>query len=347
MNIIPVEEKWLRLAEERQLRLTKPPRSLGRLEEIANRFAAIQQTETPAVRHPMIIVFAGDHGVCEEGVNPYPQVVTSQMVSNFLRGGAAINVLGHAAGAGLMIVDVGVAHDIPFTNGLIDRKIARGTQNFCRLPAMTSDQASSALSVGMEMVDRAVHEGSNLIGIGEMGIGNTTVASALTAALSGLPPVAVVGRGTGADDGCLERKIATVTKALALHKPSALGVMDLVRTIGGFEIAAMTGACLQAALHRCAVVVDGFIATVGAALAVRMEPAVQSYLFAAHRSTEVGHDPLLEIIQQKPILDLNMRLGEGTGAALAIPIIRAAAEALSCMATFDAAGVSDAEYGLK
>jgi nicotinate-nucleotide--dimethylbenzimidazole phosphoribosyltransferase len=347
MNIIPVEEKWLRLAEERQLRLTKPPRSLGRLEEIANRLAAIQQTETPAVRKPMIIVFAGDHGVCEEGVNPYPQVVTSQMVSNFLRGGAAINVLGHSAGAGLMIVDVGVAHDIPFTNGLIDRKIARGTQNFCRLPAMTSDQASSALSVGMEMVDRAVREGSNVIGIGEMGIGNTTVASALTAALTGLPPFAVVGRGTGADDTCLERKIAAVTKALALHTPGGLGVMDLVMTIGGFEIAAMTGACLQAALHRCAVVVDGFIATVGAALAVRMQPAVRSYLFAAHRSTEAGHDPLLEIIQQKPILELSMRLGEGTGAALAIPIIRAAAGAFCCMATFDAAGVSDAEYGSK
>jgi nicotinate-nucleotide--dimethylbenzimidazole phosphoribosyltransferase len=341
MNIAPVDEEWLRLAEKRQLRLTKPPGSLGRLEEIANRVAAIQQTETPAVRKPMIIVFAGDHGVCEEGVNPYPQVVTSQMVSNFLRGGAAINVLGYAAGADLMVVDVGVVHEIAFTSGLIDRKIARGTQNFCRLPAMTSAQASRGLSVGMEMVDRAVHQGSNLIGIGEMGIGNTTVASALTAVLTGLPPVAVVGRGTGADDACLERKITAVTKALALHNPSGLGAMDLVMNIGGFEIAAMMGACLRAAYHRCAVVVDGFIATVGAALAIRMQPDVRSYLFAAHRSTELGHDPLLTIIQQKPIFDLNMRLGEGTGAALAIPIIRAAADALSHMATFDSAGVSN------
>ncbi len=337
----PVDDQWIRVAEERQLRLTKPPRSLGRLEEIANRLAAIQRTDRPEIRRPAILVFAADHGVCEEDVSPYPQAVTAQMVSNFLRGGAAINALARTAGAELSVIDVGVAHEIPFSDGLASRKIARGTRNFCREPAMSLEEAHACLRAGMDMVDRAVEGGTNLIGIGEMGIGNTTVAAALTAALTGMDPALVAGRGTGAGDDCMKRKVAAVARALALHRPDPHDPLALLTALGGFEIGAMAGACLQAGFHRCAVVADGFIATTAAALATRMQPFLRGYLFAAHRSTEPGHGPLLELIGQAPILDLQMRLGEGTGAVLAVPILRAAAGALSHMATFETAGVSN------
>ena len=343
--IEPIDEHWIRVAQDRQLQLTKPPESLGRLEEIANRLAAIQRTETPEIRKPAILVFAADHGVCEEQVSPYPQAVTAQMVSNFLRGGAAINALARAAGAELSVIDVGVAHEIPFSDGLISRKIACGTRNFCREPAMSLEQARASLAAGMDMADRAVEAGSNLIGIGEIGIGNTTAAAALTAALTGADPALVAGRGTGAGDECMRRKIDAIARALVLHHPGPQDGMGMLAALGGFEIGAMAGACLQAASHRCAVIADGFIATTAAALAARMQPLLRGYLFAAHRSTEPGHGPLLELIGQAPILDLQMRLGEGTGAALAIPILRAAACALSHMATFQAASVSNSVSG--
>jgi len=344
-RIRAVDPERMEQARARQLELTKPPGSLGRLEEIANRLSAIQETRTPAVRHPRIVVFAADHGVCAEGVNPYPQAVTAQMVMNFLRGGAAINALARVAGVELDIVDAGVASEIPDSAGLIVRPVARGTRNFCREAAMTREQAVDALSLGVEMADRAHAGGCTLLGTGEMGIGNTTAASALTAALTGLDAAEVTGRGTGADEACMAKKRSAVERALALHGPHLREPIDILERVGGFEIGAMCGLCLGAAANRCAVLVDGFIATAAAALAVRFSGHVRDYLIAAHRSTEPGHAPLLEAIGQRPLLDLAMRLGEGTGAALAVPMVRAAVEAFTGMATFASAGVSEAAAG--
>jgi nicotinate-nucleotide--dimethylbenzimidazole phosphoribosyltransferase len=332
-SIRPADGALLEKARARQLELTKPPESLGRLEEIANRIAAIQGSLSPSVDRPRIVLFAADHGVCAEGVNPYPQAVTAQMVANFLRGGAAINAIARVVGAELTIVDAGVAFDIsgvafdiPSLGSLVSRPIARGTRNFCVEPAMSPEQALASISMGAEMADEAVAEGCRLLGIGEMGIGNTTAASALTAALTGLSADSVTGVGTGASEACLLRKRSAIERALALHIS---------------QIAAMCGCCLGAAAKRCAVLVDGFIATVAAALAVQFDRRVKDYLFAAHRSTEPGHAPLLEFIGQRPLLDLEMRLGEGTGAALAVPLVRAAVEAFTGMATFASASISE------
>lgn len=344
-RIQPVDPEWIEKARRRQLELTKPPGSLGRLEEIANRMAAIQETLSPAVRSPRIVLFAADHGVCAEGVNPFPQAVTAQMVANFLRGGAAINALARAAGIDLEIVDAGVATAIPDIRGLICRAIAPGTRNFCQEPAMTREQAGASLTLGVEMAERACTAGCTLLGVGEMGIGNTTAASALTAALTGLEPRVVVGRGTGADEGCMARKLVAVERALLLHSARLGEPLDLLARLGGFEIGAMCGAFLGAAANRCAVLVDGFIATAAAALAVRFSGPVRDYLILAHRSTEPGHGPLLNLIGPRPLLDLEMRLGEGTGAAMAVPVVRAAVEAFTRMATFESAGVSGAAEG--
>lgn len=339
-RIRPVDPRWIEQARARQLELTKPPGSLGRLEEVANRLAAIQETLTPTVERARIVLFAADHGVCAEGVNPYPQAVTAQMVANFLRGGAAINALARVAGVELEIVDAGVAHDIPETSGLVRHPIGRGTANFCAGPAMSEEQACAALLLGIERSggDRA----ARVLGMGEMGIANTTAASAVTAALTGLEPGAVIGRGTGADDACMARKRSAVERALALHAGRLDAPLEILARLGGFEIGAMAGFCLGAAANRCAVLVDGFIATAAAALAVRFNPHVRDYLFPAHRSTEPGQAPLLETIGQRPLLDLEMRLGEATGAALAVPVVRAAVAAFTGMATFASAGVSEA-----
>jgi nicotinate-nucleotide--dimethylbenzimidazole phosphoribosyltransferase len=341
-RIHQVDQRWIEKARARQLELTKPPGSLGRLEEVANRLAAIQETLSPSAQRARVVLFAADHGVCAEGINPYPQAVTAQMVANFLRGGAAINAVAGAAGAELAIVDAGVAYDIPPAPGLIRRPIARGTKNFCVEPAMTRDQAAAALSIGIEMAEQAAAEGCTLLAIGEMGIGNTTAASALTAALTGMAPSDVIGRGTGADDACMARKRSAIERALALHQGEIHSPLDLLARLGGFEIGAMCGLCLGAAANRCAVLVDGFIASAAAALSVRFSIAVRDYLIPAHLSTEPGHAALIAIIGHRPLLDFEMRLGEGTGAALAVPVVRAAVAAFNGMATFASAGVSAA-----
>jgi nicotinate-nucleotide--dimethylbenzimidazole phosphoribosyltransferase len=340
-RIRPVDPSSLEQAAARQLQLTKPPGSLGRIEEIANRVAAIQATLSPSVERARIVLFAADHGVCDEGVNPYPQAVTAQMVANFLHGGAAINALARSVDVELQVVDAGVAHPIPDIDGLIRRPIAPGTRNFCVEPAMTREQAVAALGLGIEMAEQAAADASTLLGMGEMGIANTTSASALTAALTGREPASVIGRGTGADEACMARKQSAVERALALHAGHIDEPLDLLARLGGFEIGAMCGLCLGAAANRCAVLVDGFIATSAAALATRFHTGVRDYLLAAHRSSEPGHGPLLRLIGLRPLLDLEMRLGEGTGAALAVPLVRAAVEAFTRMATFDAAGVSN------
>jgi nicotinate-nucleotide--dimethylbenzimidazole phosphoribosyltransferase len=267
------------------------------------------------------------------------------MVANFLRGGAAINALARVAGVELQIVDSGVAHEVPDTTGLIRRAIAPGTRNFCQEPAMTREQATAALSLGMGMAAQASAAGCTLLGIGEMGIGNTTAAAALAAVLTGLEPRAVIGRGTGADEGCMARKLSAVERALAMHANVVGEPLELLAHLGGFEVGAMCGLCLGAAANRCAVLVDGFIATTAAVIAVRFRDAVRDYLIPAHRSTEPGHAPLLEILGHRPLLDLEMRLGEGTGAAIAVPLVRAAVAAFTSMATFESAGVSGRAEG--
>jgi len=340
LSIPPVDPQWIRRAEARQLELTKPPGSLGRLETIANRCAAIFESLSFRLTLPRIVLFAGDHGVCAEGVSPYPQAVTAQMVLNFLGGGAAINRLAQSGGIDLQVVDVGVASALPEMPGLISRRVAAGTRNFCCEPAMSRRQVESAIEVGLELAQQAVAEGSNLLGFGEMGIANTTAAAALAAALTGCAPADVVGRGTGADDACVARKISAVERALALHRGMFSNPLDLLACLGGLEIAAMCGFCIGAASCRRPVVTDGFIATAAAALAIRIQPHVKDYLFAAHLSPEPGHRRLLDAIGLDPLLDLEMRLGEATGAALAMQVIGAAAAAFTGMATFASAGVS-------
>jgi nicotinate-nucleotide--dimethylbenzimidazole phosphoribosyltransferase len=340
-RITGVDPNWIRQAELRQLQLTKPPGSLGRLEEVANRCAGIQRTLSPSVENPTILLFAADHGVCAEGVNPYPQAVTAQMVVNFLKHGAAINALARINEVELRVLDTGLVSELPEIGGLIRRRIAAGTRNFCREAAMSTAQAIAAIGIGIEMAEVASSQQCHLLGIGEMGIGNTTAASALTAALTGCSVETVVGRGAGADEACVARKVNAVERAIQLHRAHLDDPLDLLTHLGGFEIAAMCGVCLEGAARRCPIVVDGFIATVAAALAVKFHPCVTDYLFSAHRSTEPGQAPLLEIIKQEPLLSLQMRLGEGTGAALAIGLIKAAVAAFTEMATFESAGVAN------
>src|SRR6266404_4263616 len=346
-KIVPVEQHWLEQAEERQNRLTKPSKSLGRLEDIACRMAAIQRTLSPRVNHKRIVVFAADNGVTEEGVSPYPSEVTAQMVANFLRGGAAINSIAHSVGAELVIVDAGVASPIPAVDvsrldaEFVRRLIRQGTRNFSKEPAMAMEETISAIMLGVEMASAASRAGVNLIGMGEMGIGNTTSASAITAALTGFPASAVTGRGTGADDETLARKRQVIEQGLRMHAPSSDDPLHILQAFGGFELAGLAGLCLGAAAHRIAIICDGFIAGASAAIAVRLSPAVADYMFAGHLSTEPGHAIILELLDRKPLLQLDMRLGEGSGATLAMPVIDAAVRTLLGMATFESAGVSN------
>lgn len=287
-----------------------------------------------------IVAFAADHGVVAEGVSPWPPSVTAQMVENMRRGGAAVNALARAAGASLTVVDVGVAAPIAPGGGLVGRRIRAGTANIARGPAMTRKDARAALRVGIELADCAAADGVRMIGLGEMGIGNSTAAAAVTAALTGRPAAAVTGRGTGVDDAMLARKVRAVERALRVNRPDAADPLDVLRTVGGLELGALCGLTLGAAARRLVVVTDGFIATAGAALAVRLRPAAGGYLVAGHRSSEPGHAALLAALGARPLLDLELRLGEGTGAAAAFPLIAAAVAALREMATFESAGVA-------
>ena len=340
-EIRTVDLGWLESARMRQLELTKPPGSLGRLEEVANRCAAIRETFALTASRPRIILFAADHGVCAEGVSAYPQDVTAQMVLNFLGGGAAINAFARSGRIELQVVDMGVATPLPVSGDLISRRVAAGTHNFCIAQAMTEIEMSTAIETGIELALDSATAGCDLLGFGEMGIGNTTSASAIASALTGQPVDAVVGAGAGADDACMARKRSAIERALALHAGSLATPLGVLRCLGGFEIAAMCGFCLGAAAHRVPIVTDGFIATAAAALAVRISPAASGYLFASHRSSEPGHAHLLAVLGQEPLLDLGMRLGEGTGAALAMNLIQAAVAAFTGMATFATAGVAN------
>ncbi len=344
-KITPIEKTWRKKAENRQLNLTKPPQSLGRLEELANRICAIQSTLSPNVEQREIFVLAASHGVSIEGVSPYPSSVTAQMVANFLNGGAAINALAKSANAKLTVVDIGVDGEIPKVEKTLENcrfvsaKIANGTQNFAQVVAMSEAEMLQALEIGINLAKEAKQNGVKLIGLGEMGIGNTTSASAITSALTNISPENTVGRGTGADDEMLAHKIKIVEKSLQLHQPK--NAFEILQTVGGFEIAGLCGLCLGAASEKIAIVTDGFIATSAAAVAVSICENVKDYVFASHNSVEIGHQVLLEFIGQKPLFDLEMRLGEGTGAALAMNIIESAVTAFNEMATFEQAAVSN------
>jgi nicotinate-nucleotide--dimethylbenzimidazole phosphoribosyltransferase len=321
--------------------LTKPRGSLGRLEELAQRLAAISGRFPPEIRRPVIFTLAADHGVVAEGVSAYPQIVTAQMVENFLRGGAAVNVLARHAGAEVIVADLGVAAPLPAHPALLSRRIAAGTANMAKGAAMTRREAVAAIEAGLGLVEAERGKGLDLIGTGEMGIGNTTAASAVVSALTGLSPVEVTGWGTGVTEEGRRHKITVIERALALNRPDATDGVDVLAKVGGFEIAGLAGVILAGAAFRIPVIIDGFIAGAAALAAVRIKPETRHFLLASHRSTEPGAEHVLAALALVPYLDLQMRLGEGTGAALCIGLARAAVKILAEMATFKSAGVTD------
>jgi len=340
-SISPLDGEAMAAVSARQSILTKPQGSLGRLEELSIQMAGIQRRPFPTVRHKAIITIAGDHGVAREGVSAYPAEVTPQMVLNFLRGGAAINVLARMVGARVVVVDLGVAVDIPPADGLVVRKIGYGTASIVRGPAMTREQAVASIEAGIEVVRAEARAGLDVVGTGDMGIGNTTPSAAIVAAVTGLPAATVTGRGTGVDDAGLSRKIAAVETALAVNRPDPNDGLDLLAKVGGFEIGGIAGVILGAAASGVAVVVDGFISAAGALVAAALTPQCVPYMIAGHRSVEIGHAHALAHLGLAPVVDLGMRLGEGTGAAIAIGIVESATRIVSEMATFADAGVSD------
>jgi nicotinate-nucleotide--dimethylbenzimidazole phosphoribosyltransferase len=339
-QIVPPDGSPMARAQAHLDQLTKPPGSLGRLEELALKLVEMSGREPPAADLPAIFTLAGDHGVVSEGVSAYPQIVTTQMVENFLRGGAAVNVLARYAGARVVVADLGVAGPLPAHPELIVKKVAAGTQNFARGPAMSRDQALEAIDAGWDLVEAEWSRGLDLIGTGEMGIGNTTSASAITTVITGVPVESVTGRGTGIDDATRLRKVAAIRRALELNRPDPRDGLDVLTKVGGFEIGGLVGVILAGAAHKIPVVVDGFIAAAAALVAVTLKPEVRHFLLASHRSAEPGHDAILRHLGLTPYLDLQMRLGEGTGAALAFTLIRAAVKIYTEMATFKSAGVS-------
>lgn len=339
-KIAPLNEAMQAAARARQNNLTKPAGSLGRLEELSIQLAGILGQERPSIARKAVIVMAGDHGVVAEGVSAFPAEVTPQMVLNFLYGGAAINALAKAAGARVIIVDMGVAVDMPDHPELIKRKIAYGTQNMAVGPAMTRQQAEAALQAGIDIVTAEIENGLDLVAVGEMGIGNTTSAAAITAVFTGLPAAEITGRGTGVDDAGLARKVGVIEKALAVNKPDANDAMDVLMKVGGLEIAGLAGVVLGAAARRVPVVIDGFISSAAALVAAELVPAIKPYLIGSHESVEIGHQAILQHLGVRPLFDLDLRLGEGTGAAIAFNIIEGAARVLDEMATFAEAGVS-------
>jgi nicotinate-nucleotide--dimethylbenzimidazole phosphoribosyltransferase len=340
-NILPLDQSCMEAARARQAQLTKPQGSLGRLEELSIQLAGIYGQPIPSIKEKAVIVMAGDHGVVAEGVSAFPQEVTPQMVLNFLNGGAAINVLARRVGARITIVDMGVAVEMPSHPGLLVRKVAPGTRNMAIGPAMTRVQAEQVIQAGIEVVEAEIARGLDVVGTGDMGIGNTTPSAAIAATFTGQSPAQIAGRGTGLDSAGLERKIAVIERALAVNRPNPQDGLDVLSKVGGFEIGGLAGVMIGAAAHRRAVVVDGFISTAAAMIAVSLCPQVKPYLIAAHRSKENGHGLMLDWLGVKPLLDFDLRLGEGTGAALAFPILEASLAILREMATFGEAGVSE------
>ena len=338
-NIQPIDQAKAVAAQAHMDQQTKPQGSLGRLEEFARRFIAI--TDREDIRKKAIFTFAGDHGVTEEGVSAFPREVTPQMVYNFVNGGAGVNALARHAGAELTVVDMGVDHDFEALDGLLVNKIGYGTANFAKGPAMSREDAVRCLEAGIALAIQCQGNGVDLVGTGDMGIGNTTPSAAIVAAFSQLPVADVTFRGTGIDDEALKRKVEIIEKGLVVNQPDRNDPVDVLAKVGGFEIGGIAGLVLGCAAVGIPVVVDGFISTAGALIASELHPNVKDYIFAAHKSVEIGHIHMLERIGQEPILDLRMRLGEGTGAALAMTLIEASLRGYREIATFEQAGVSE------
>ncbi|MDP2277364.1 MAG: nicotinate-nucleotide--dimethylbenzimidazole phosphoribosyltransferase [Nitrospirota bacterium] len=340
-NMKAVNGEWSDIAQKHLDNLTKPLGSLGRLEEFARKFVAITENKNPLLDKKVVFTFAGDHGVTEEGVSAFPKEVTQQMVFNFLRGGAGINVLARHAGSDVVVVDIGVDHDFGELEGLINLKVINGTKNFSKEPAMTRDDAVRCIETGIELANGYAKKGYKIFGTGDMGIGNTTPSSAIAAVLTGRPVSEVTGKGTGITDESLLKKIKVIEKGINLNKPNPNDAIDVLSKVGGAEIGGIAGLILGAASNRIPVVIDGFISTAGALIAYCIDPKVKDYIFAAHNSVEIGHKVMLDKMGLSPILDLNLRLGEGTGAALAILMIEAGLKIYKEMATFGEAGVSE------
>ena len=368
-DIPPIDAAAARAAAERQRILTKPPGSLGRLEDVACRLAGIQGSALPTVSNRWIVIAAADHGVTGDSVSAYPQEVTGQMVRNFMSGGAAINVLARHCGARLMVVDAGIRGPVLTElgsrfhgndggedgkdegadgkdgsdegTGLLTMRAGSGTANFAREPAMSLEQAKLSISNGAEVADDLAKRGAQLVAGGDMGIGNTSSASAICAAMTGTDPARVTGRGAGLDDAGLVRKVAVIRRGLELHKPDPANPLGVLSAVGGFEIGFLAGLMLGLAERRVAIALDGFIVTSAALIAHALHPRVVDYMFACHLSVEPGHRVALEHLGLQPLLDLKMGLGEGSGAALGMTIIDAAARLHAGMATFDEAAVSD------
>lgn len=338
-EIKPVSETWIDKAWARLDNLSKPTRSLGYLEEMASRVVAIYESEKPEIQKKAVYVFVGDHGIVEEGVSAYPQEVTALMVKNFLIGGAGINVLSRRAGADVFVVDIGMKEEIADAGDLINMNIKRSTDNMAKGPAMTRDEAERAINAGIELALNASENGVNMIATGEMGIGNTTPSSALYSVLLPADLVSVTDKGTGLEDEGIKLKVKAIEKALEINRSIMDDPVSVLAAVGGLEIAGICGLCLGAASKRMVVVVDGFISTAGALVAMRMCPAVKDYLFFSHKSSEKGHMIFCEKEGVRPILDLDLRLGEGTGAACAMQLIENAVSIYNEMATFDDVGI--------
>lgn len=343
-NIPPLSNENTTELQHRIDRKTKPPGSLGRLEALALQIGRIQGTTSPQLQNSAMLVFAGDHGITAEGVSPYPSEVTAQMVLNFLAGGAAINVFCRQHGIALKVVDAGVASELPEHPELVQAKVRPGTRNFLHEPALTPEETAMALERGVALVQELRNFGSNVIGFGEMGIGNTSAAAALMQRLTGIPIADCVGRGTGLDDAGLAKKCGVLGNALARHADVS-EPLEVLATFGGCEIAMMTGAMLEAAQSGMLLLVDGFIASAAFLVACRMHPEIKDYAVFAHQSDEQGHRRMLEFLQAEPVLNLGLRLGEGTGAALALPLVQSAVVFLNEMASFESAAVSDRSDG--
>ncbi|MEW6171181.1 MAG: nicotinate-nucleotide--dimethylbenzimidazole phosphoribosyltransferase [Candidatus Omnitrophota bacterium] len=339
-----INESDCNLIRKTQIRLdnlTKPIGSLGKLEELAKQIVAITGNENPNLKNKVIFTLASDHGVTEEKVSAYPKEVTAQMVYNFLRGGAGINVLAKHVGAKVIVVDIGVACDLKPHPELIIKKINYGTKNMSKGPAMTKDEAIKSIEMGIEIFENELKNGADIVGTGEMGIGNTTSSSAITAIFTKKSIKDITGRGTGIDDKALENKIKVIEKSLAINNPNPLDPIDVLSKVGGFEIGGLAGIILAASSKKIPVIIDGFISAAAALIAYKIEPKVKNYMIASHCSVEIGHRVILEHIGIVPILDFNLRLGEGTGAALGINIAEASIKILTQMATFKNAGVSE------
>lgn len=340
-QVQPLNREVTELVQARLDRLTKPLGSLGRLEETALWYATITGEVKPNVPHGAVFTFAADHGVAAEGVSAYPREVTPQMVLNFLRGGAGVNVLARHVGVDVRVVDIGVACEFGVVPGLIHKKVMAGTRNLLVEAAMSREQAREALQIGVDLAAAASREGIGLIGTGDMGIGNTTASAAITAVMTGRPVAEVTGRGTGIDEAAHAHKVTIIQQALDRHRPNQADALDVLTKVGGLEIGGLAGLMLGAAAARIPVVLDGFIAGAAALIAVGLQPRCRDYLIASHRSVERGHQAILDHLGLKPLFDLDLRLGEGTGACLGMGLVQASIKILVEMATFDEAGVSE------